>query len=175
TPVIHRAFPMTFHTSPSQQALYELHLLCVDEGLARALVFQLQQINCGVFALEAKSPVWELWVDTLKQILAHMRAKGRGTCFMEQIALNVAIYTRRAPVHFLPAICNWMMGECDTTLDTDRNLFVEPLVPHEAIGIVHVTHTAMGNVQAKLSPVNVITRDRQRTFTMPIDYLSVRQ
>jgi lipopolysaccharide biosynthesis glycosyltransferase len=175
TPGVHRAWASTFHSEAGQQAIFDMHLLCVEERLARALVYQLQQINAGVFALEAKSPVWTMWADCINEVLTRMRAKGRVTGLFEQIALNTAIYTRRAPVHFMPAICNWLMNKEQATFDTERKMFVEPLIPFEAIGIVHVTHSAIGHAGAKLSPIKVVSQDRKRTFMTPIDYLSVRK
>ena len=175
TPAIHRAFAGTFHTSPRQEALFEVHRWCVEESLAKALVYQLQQINSGVFALEAESPVWEIWADCNKQILTRLRVTEKFTSLFEQIALNVAIYTRRAPIHFLPVSCNWPIAEGDLMLDLERKLFVEPLVPHEPIGILHVIHTALGDAKAKMSPIEVLTRNGGPKLKMAVDYLSVRK
>jgi hypothetical protein len=58
--------------------------------------------------------------------------------FIEQTALNYAVFAERLPAELLPAYCNWMPGDAAPAFDPERGLFVEPFVPHEPIGVMHL-------------------------------------
>jgi hypothetical protein len=40
--------------------------------------------------------------------------------------------------NFLPAYCNWAVGDAVPVFDAVRGLFVEPYAPHEVIGVLHL-------------------------------------
>ncbi len=90
-------------------------------------------VNCGVFALRGDAPHWQVWGNTMARV-------AQRTCFffVEQTALNYAIFAEHLPVDFLPAYCNWMPGDAAPAFDAERGLFVEPYSPHEVIGIMHL-------------------------------------
>ncbi len=90
-------------------------------------------VNCGVFALHREAPHWQAWGRLIAQVLARTRF-----FFAEQTALNYAIFAEHLPVNFLPAYCNWMVGDATPAFDVGRGLFVEPYAPHQVIGVVHL-------------------------------------
>ncbi len=89
--------------------------------------------NCGVFALHREAPHWSAWARLMTQVLQRTRF-----FFAEQVALNYAIFGERLPANFLPAYCNWAVGDALPVFDTARGLFVEPYAPHEVIGVMHL-------------------------------------
>jgi len=89
--------------------------------------------NCGVFALHREAPHWAAWARVMAGVLQRTRF-----FFAEQIALNYVIFAERLPANFLPAYCNWAVGDAPPAFDPARGLFVEPYAPHETIGVVHL-------------------------------------
>jgi hypothetical protein len=89
--------------------------------------------NCGVFALHRTAPHWDEWGRLLERVLRRKRF-----FFAEQTALNYAIFAEGLPVNFLPAYCNWAVGDAAPAFDPARGLFVEPYAPHEVIGVLHL-------------------------------------
>jgi hypothetical protein len=90
-------------------------------------------VNCGVFALHRDAPHWAAWARIMTAVAQRTRF-----FFIEQTALNYVIFAEHLPVDFLPAYCNWMPGDAAPAFDAERDLFVEPYAPHEAIGIMHL-------------------------------------
>ena len=90
-------------------------------------------VNCGVFALRGDAPHWQCWARIMKGVAQRTRF-----FFVEQTALNYAIFAEHLPVDFLPAYCNWMPGDAAPAFDAERGVFVEPYSPHEVIGIMHL-------------------------------------
>ena len=90
-------------------------------------------VNCGVFALHRDAPHWDAWARILAEVLQRTRF-----FFVEQVALNYAIFAEHLPANFLPAYCNWMPGDAPPAFDAARGLFVEPYAPHEVIGVMHL-------------------------------------
>jgi hypothetical protein len=58
--------------------------------------------------------------------------------FVEQIALNYAIFTGAIEASFLPATYNWLCGDAMPMWDERRACFVEPHAPHAPLGILHL-------------------------------------
>ena len=90
-------------------------------------------VNCGVFALRGDAPHWAAWARLIARVAQRTRF-----FFVEQTALNYAIFAEHLPVDFLPAYCNWMPGDAAPAFDAARGLFVEPYTPHEVIGVMHL-------------------------------------
>ena len=90
-------------------------------------------VNCGVFALHRDAPHWDVWARILAKVLQRTRF-----FFVEQVALNYAIFAEHLPANFLPAYCNWMPRDAPPAFDAARGLFVEPYAPHEVIGVMHL-------------------------------------
>jgi hypothetical protein len=89
--------------------------------------------NVGVFALHRDAPHWEAWRRIMTGVLQRTRF-----FFAEQIALNYAIFGEGLPANFLPAYCNWAVGDAAPAFDAVRGLFVEPYAPYEVIGVLHL-------------------------------------
>ena len=90
-------------------------------------------VNGGAFALHSEAPHWEAWQRAITRVLQRTRFFPA-----EQIAMNYLIFGERLPANFLPSYCNWMPGDAAPAFDRSRRLFVEPYVPHQPIGIMHL-------------------------------------
>jgi hypothetical protein len=90
-------------------------------------------VNCGVFALRGDSPAWAVWAATMRRALERTNF-----VFIEQIALNYAIFTGEVAYSFLPATCNWLCGDATPMWDEATRRFVEPHAPHAPLGILHL-------------------------------------
>ena len=93
-------------------------------------------INAGVFALHKDAPHWELWAEYLAQGLQQ-----HVSLMTDQIALNRLVYGTELfdKTEMLPAWCNWSCNFGLPVWEKDRGCFVEPYLPQEAIGILHMT------------------------------------
>lgn len=89
--------------------------------------------NAGAFAVGADSPAWDIWAAALAE------AAKKSVNMIDQVALNVAIYDRGLREIRLPPTCNWIAHLAAPAWDPERQLLVEPDLPHEAIGILHMT------------------------------------
>lgn len=134
TPEIDRAYkrhykrPKLFGWTLAWKNYREAFGWCVADRLGRN-----PMVNCGVFALRGDAPHWQVWARIMAQVAQRTRF-----FFVEQTALNYAIFAEHLPVDFLPAYCNWMPGDAAPAFDGARGLFVEPYSPHEVIGVMHL-------------------------------------
>ena len=103
-----------------------------DEATSRKIAFS-PHINIGVFSLEKNSPCWKIWQDILKKALSSGKIFGS-----EGLAINIAVYVKNIPVEFLPLNCNWIASNILPKFDVEKNTFVEPYLPHNKIGIMHL-------------------------------------
>lgn len=114
----------TFYYSNAQAAF--------GNKLARKIL-PFHVLNAGSFALAGNAPHWERWQSLLLQALK------RGKVFTaEQLTLGVLTYLEEYPAEILPAWTQWLC-ENKPHWDKKRELFVEPFLPQEPIGIVHVS------------------------------------
>ena len=120
-------------------------------------------VNCGVFALHREAPHWEVWRRVMTRVLQRTRF-----FYVEQIALNYAIFAEHLPVNFLPAYCNWTPGDAAPAFDGRRRVFVEPYAPHETIGVMHLA----GREQKE--QVFTLTRLEGGTITTGLRYRDTR-
>ena len=90
-------------------------------------------INAGVFALPADAPHWQGWADLLGASLQ------RSADMTDQIALNVLVYDHGFACEPLPSRCNWPVHHATPAWDAERGLFVEPAMPYDPLGILHLT------------------------------------
>jgi hypothetical protein len=90
-------------------------------------------LNCGVFALRGDSPHWDVWIAAMKRALQRTNF-----VFIEQIALNYAIFAGAIEATFLPATCNWLCGDAAPLWDAARRRLVEPNAPYQPLGILHL-------------------------------------
>ena len=102
------------------------------ENVARKIAFA-PHINIGVFSLEKDSKCWELWQNILKKSLSSGKIFGS-----EGLAINIAVYDNDVDVEFLPLYCNWIASNVLPKFDISNDTFVEPFLPHNNIGIMHL-------------------------------------
>jgi hypothetical protein len=74
----------------------------------------------------------------MEQRLSEAIRRGVFTHFTEQTALNVAIYTQKTWPCFLPPRFNWICFHALPGFDERSGLYVEPELPHDEIGIMHM-------------------------------------
>jgi hypothetical protein len=132
-PEIHRSMRHYHHAwgefSAVCGAAYET---CFDKATAERLIRH-PMINAGVFALQADAPHWSGWARVLGEALQ------RSTDMTDQMALNVLVYDRGFACEPLPSRCNWPVHHATPAWDAERGLFVEPAMPYEPLGILHLT------------------------------------
>jgi hypothetical protein len=132
-PEIHRSMRHYHHAwgefSAVCGAAYES---CFDKATAERLV-RYPMINAGVFALAAEAPHWQGWATVLGEALQ------RSTDMTDQMALNVLVYDQGFACEALPSRCNWPVHHATPAWDAARGLFVEPAMPYDPLGILHLT------------------------------------
>ena len=99
---------------------------------ARKLAFA-PHINIGVFSLEKNSFGWESWQKNLEQTLKSGNIFGS-----EGLAINMSVYVDDLETEFLPLNCNWIASNLLPKFDEDQDTFVEPYLPNQKIGIMHL-------------------------------------
>ena len=99
---------------------------------ARKLAFA-PHINIGVFSLEKDSPGWSSWQKNLEQTLKSGNIFGS-----EGLAINMSVYIDELETEFLPLNCNWIASNLLPKFDEMKNIFVEPYLPNNKIGIMHL-------------------------------------
>tara|TARA_B100000214_G_scaffold374077_1_gene355891 strand:- start:1226 stop:2137 length:912 start_codon:yes stop_codon:yes gene_type:complete len=99
---------------------------------ARKLAFS-PHINIGVFSLEKKSPCWSVWQKNLKTTLKSGKIFGS-----EGLAINMSVYIDEVETEFLPLCCNWIASNLLPKFDVRNQTFVEPYLPNNKIGIMHL-------------------------------------
>ena len=103
-------------------------------------------------------PHWKRWQDLL------IKALDKGKVFTaEQLTLGMMVYLEHMSVELLPAYCNWL---CEHKLlwHEGRQIFVEPYIPHEPIGVVHLS--GLNEMRVNRS----VTTDFETTDGRTIDY-----
>jgi len=100
--------------------------------LARTL-FPYPTINAGVFAVKGDAPHWDHWQNLMGKALV------KGKPFTaEQLTMGIMLNLDGYDCERLPAWCNWMC-EYDALWDAKAMRFTEPYLPHQPLGIVHLT------------------------------------
>ena len=103
-----------------------------SEKISRKLAFA-PHINIGVFSLEKNSPCWKVWQDNLRFALK------KGNIFgSEGLAINISVYINNIKTEFLPLKCNWIASNLLPKYDEINGTFVEPYLPNNKIGIMHL-------------------------------------
>lgn len=120
-----------------------------SEATARKLAFA-PHINIGVFSLEKKSNCWKIWQEILAKALS------AGSIFgSEGLAINIAVYDKNIEVEFLPLSCNWIASNVLPKFDEINKNFVEPYLPHNKIGIMHLAAGIWNNNKDMRTDKNV--------------------
>jgi hypothetical protein len=89
--------------------------------------------NSGVFAADAKSPIWNTYERRLRAVFRSARVVD------DQAAFNVAVYKDAVPVCALDATHNWLCCHRLPRINVARGTLTEPTAPFRDIGIVHLT------------------------------------
>ena len=103
-----------------------------DIKTAKAL-FPQHNLSAGAFCLHKDAPHWDAWQKTIIQALQ------KGKVFTaEQLSLGVIIHLQKLPIEILPAYMHWFCQQ-DLVWDQENKAFVEPYLPHQPIGILHLS------------------------------------
>ena len=87
----------------------------------------------GMFALRADAPHWQRWQELVKVAMT------KGKVFTaEQLCLGKMCYLEGFEYEILPAYAHWLC-EFKPLWDTEKKRFVEPFLPHEEIGVLHIS------------------------------------
>ena len=63
----------------------------------------------------------------------------RGKIFgSEGLAINLSVYIDEVETEFLPLNCNWIASNLLPKYDSNQKTFVEPYLPNNKIGIMHL-------------------------------------
>ncbi|MEG4851629.1 glycosyltransferase [Microcoleus sp. B5-D4] len=117
------------------QFVYRDYQTAFGEEVAQQL-HSYPTINAGIFALQKDAPHWEIWAEYLEQGLQR-----HVSLMTDQIALNRLVYGTEMfdKTEMLPTRCNWSCNFGLPVWDKHQACFVEPYLPQEAIGILHMT------------------------------------
>jgi len=108
-------------------------------------------LNSGVFSMPSTHGVWEVWRRALTDALS------RDVSFhVEQMAMNFAVYTTEFPRCFLPSSFNWLANMALPAFDPETGTFVEPGIPHQPIGILHLA----GDTKLDIQRVAIVGSDK---------------
>lgn len=87
----------------------------------------------GAFAMRADAPHWKRWQELVIYTMKH------GKVFTaEQLSLGKMCYLEGFSYEVLPAWTHWLC-EFKPLWDESKKKFVEPFLPHEEIGILHLS------------------------------------
>jgi len=103
-----------------------------SESIARKIAFA-PHLNIGVFALENNSNCWKLWQKNLLKSLSKGKIFGS-----EGLAINITTYVDNYETEFLPIKNNFIASHIMPKFNEKSNKFVEPNLPNEEIGILHL-------------------------------------
>lgn len=127
-----RSYDNMFMRNASKEIYHDNLLKYYGEEAASRLI-HVPMMNCGAFAMTRDHPLWVLWQTTMAGAI-----KKHCSNFLEQTALNMSIYSNNVQPHFLPARYNWMACHALPLLDDATGSFVEPALPHDKIGLMHL-------------------------------------
>jgi hypothetical protein len=100
--------------------------------MAREL-FPYHVVLAGAFCLHKDAPHWEKWQELI------LKALKKGKPFTsEQLTLGVMIHIEKLPAEIMPAWCHWLC-EFKPLWDEANSRWVEPFLPHEELGILHLS------------------------------------
>jgi hypothetical protein len=106
--------------------------LAFGRKVAKKMITQ-YVLSAACFAMRADAPHWKRWQELVVQ------ATDRGKVFTaEQVSLGRMVYVEGYGVELLPAYAMWQCS-IKPIWDEQREAFVETFVPHEKIGILHLS------------------------------------
>lgn len=96
-------------------------------------IFPYHVVLAGAFCLHKDAPHWEKWQELI------LKALDKGKVFTaEQLTLGIMTHLDSYPVEILPAYLHWLC-EFKPLWDEEKQIFVEPYLPHEPLGILHIS------------------------------------
>jgi len=96
-------------------------------------LYQYQVLLAGMFALNRDAPHWKRWQDLM------LKALEKGKVFTaEQLSLGVLCHLEHYKFTLLPAYMHWLC-EYKPLWDEQKELFIEPNMPHEELGVMHLS------------------------------------
>lgn len=135
TPELDRSYPLLYGMNPQRRFHFDIYMSCFGREVAEKLM-PFPILNSGAFAIRRDHPIWASWQSTCRQSMRNSANK-----MAEQAALNLAVYSgtdvARQP-HMLPAVANWVCSVSPPKWDADVKKLVEPNLPHQPIGLVHL-------------------------------------
>lgn len=101
-------------------------------GMAKRLLGH-YVLSAGAFALRGDAPHWKAWQARIRETLK------KGNVFTaEQLSLGITCHIDGLPVESLPSWTHWLC-QFKPLWDEARGVFVEPFLPHEILGILHLS------------------------------------
>ncbi len=133
-PELDRSYRNFFHAFEEFHGVIGEGYRAIFEEPAATRLARQPLLNNGVFALAAGAPHWQAWAETLAAALQLSR-----NGLIDQTTLNHVVYEQNLPAHFLPAWCNWICHHAPPIRDEAGDFLTEPNLPHQKLGIVHLT------------------------------------
>jgi hypothetical protein len=162
TPEIDRCYDIMFGEYNDLRLLHHsVYYRCFGRAIADRLM-QFPVMNSGAFALRREHPIWGEWQKACQRAMQNAALK-----HSEQAALNFAIYNgppAHRP-HMLPALANWICYAARPMWDPNKEKLVEPSLPHQPLGLVHLTNV--------LDAVPVLTTSGSK-ITTAVTYSGIR-
>jgi len=90
-------------------------------------------LNTGFFALRGDSPIWEQWLQCIRQGLKQAPHK-----MVEQQALNLYFHEGKIPVEVMTNRFNWNISLIEPVMDVKSGYLVDP-EERKPLGLVHLT------------------------------------
>ena len=107
-------------------------LKAFDFKTAKALL-PYHVLLAGAFALHKDAPHWQRWQELVVQTIQKSKL-----FTAEQLSLGVMCYLEGYEFEMLPAWTHWLC-EFKPLWDPQKNMFVEPYLPHNEIGVLHIS------------------------------------
>jgi len=143
TPEMDRTYPTLFgETHPSLLQHHNAYYQCYGRRAADFLI-GCPIINSGAFGMRRDHPIWKKWAQRLSEAYP-----GAVLFHAEQAALNCALYEEIEAMrpHLLPALANWICALSLPMWSRDQRKLVEPALPHDPIGLVHLTSVRQATI-----------------------------
>jgi hypothetical protein len=163
TDLVQAAYDVDIAAAPELHCAYP-HLYSIDNGVKNLYRDAFKKVygdaaspadtavfNGGVFAARHDSSLWLVWRSVLAEAVKIRGVPGpvggpsilaeptMSNYFIEQNALNVAIYRAGIKVRCLSPLYNWICTLALPFYDPLQAVFVEPSPPYAPIRIVHLT------------------------------------
>ncbi len=113
-------------------------------------------LNSGIFYMDADSPIWKTWQDTLSS--ANLTRQHRSTQICDQTCLQVSLLRRAHSYTTMPAIYNWLPAFSVPVVEAETHTLLDPTYPYLPIKALHL-------VASKTAVFELPVTDGQRIRT----------